>query len=267
MGTGSFKHELADGLRARGIAVESDVPIDRLVEDGPARRAARGFADGIAGDPHIRSLTISAAGKTFTIPGGASRDRDQRDAAQPDSDAPYPVPGVAAFTDPEWIAKGGIPGTPDAPLLNFIDAPDLAALAATIIAANPRDFRHFREPFSLTVDYSWRREGGKKAGRYVLGTCAKVSGTEEKHTTATWKIVLNADILRGRTNYQVEAVLHHELLHTGLTDKLKPTLIGHDVELFYRDIARYGFIFDDWRQLRDTVQLRLFEGNAGEGDE
>lgn len=221
-------------------------------------------------DRLIHGIAARVPGATFTkdglvMEGAALLAAARASDADPDPDAPYPVPGDPAFTDPAWIAAGGIPGAPDAPLLNYIAAPDLAALAEAIVAATPRDFRHLRDPFNLTVDYSWRREGGKKAGRHILGTCARVSGTEEKHTAATWKIVLNADILRGRSNRQVEAVLHHELLHTGLTDKLRPTLVGHDVEIFHRDIARYGFVFDDWRQLRDVVQLRLFEDGEGDG--
>lgn len=232
--------------------------VDRVT---PAMRA---FADGIAHADDLESVTISGMGRTVTLPGGASRER--ADAPATDPDAECPIPDSLAFIDPAWVAAGGVPTARNAPLLDYCPAPTLAEVGKALIARHRSRFPHLHKPFNHTVEFFWKRVGGDAKGRMTLGACQKTPPLMRTMTRARWVIWIAADNCEGLTNREMEALIYHELLHTGMDDKGKPKPQGHDLEEFRAVVEEYGFPFHDLRAFRDTVQLRLFaDGGEGRG--
>jgi len=104
----------------------------------------------------------------------------------------------------------------------------------------------------------------KKNGRSTFGQCQKPSGLLGYYSSVDYVIWLAADHCRACsfTHYQVEALLFHELKHTGQrqTDEGPVWILqGHDWEGFFEEIL----IYKDWRpdiaHLRKAFQLNLFD--------
>lgn len=183
----------------------------------------------------------------------------------------FGVPEREAFVDPVYLKRGGNAKSEYAPLVDFIPAPTVADVARRIVAKYPAKFPQLLPPIDQQVDYLWKRTGGASAGKSVLGKCVRAGSLARYYLTAampeaTWVIWVAADNCFGITPHQLEALVLHELLHTGMTDKLKPKIRPHDVEEFRFVIEEYGFWDDDLRALRESVRQRsLFEG--GEDDD
>ena len=108
----------------------------------------------------------------------------------------------------------------------------------------------------------WKATGGKKGGQSTLGKCVVASGLVEFFGGCDWIIWLGADNCRLAEfgDYQIEALLYHELLHCELAEKGDteiPAVRGHDFEGFGREIERYGFWRDSMERAKQAVQGRL----------
>lgn len=164
-----------------------------------------------------------------------------------DPEAKYPVPIAANFEEASGDEK-----------LDFLPAPDLERLARELIGHYPEKFAALT---GFTVTYLWKREGGKSRGARRMGVCQKPSGLLKHTSEADFIIWLAADHCQGWHAHQVEALLFHELLHAGVSDKGKPILYPHDFEGFAAEIAEYGI----WESGIDMiaqaiVQLQMFGG-------
>ena len=163
-----------------------------------------------------------------------------------DPDARFVVPVEGDFTDlvDETVAH------------DYIPAPEVREVGEALIDACP-EFAHLR---GVEIAYLWRREGGKTKGRLTLGKCTKPSGLLAHFSGATWVVWLAADHIgvRSFTAWQVEALVYHELCHTSVAgEDDTPTLVGHDVEAFRAELARYGLWKPDLEGLKGPVQLAL----------
>jgi hypothetical protein len=144
----------------------------------------------------------------------------------------------------------------------YLPAPDLESIAQDLIGQYPE-----LAPLNKwSVVYLWKRQGGTSNNMATLGRCIRVSGLTKYFTDTTWVIWLAADHLNlmNFTRLQVEALLHHELLHAGEDEdsngNAKPTPVAHDFEGFGMNVARYGA----WSQSlslcqRAWKQLALFQ--------
>lgn len=241
--------------------------LDRTIPG--AYRSARGLeldGDAVAeAARRIDRVTGEVNGRPIEIEMGWELDTGDRD---PHPDATFPVPGRRDFVDPDYSRKGGNPDSDYAPLVDFLPAPAVAAVARLVAAKHRARFPHLFPPLNQQVDYLWKRTGGESAGRTVLGKCVKVGSLAKYYLNATvlegtWVIWIAADNCALITERQMEALVFHELLHTGINDKLKAKLRPHDVEEFRAVIEEYGFVFDDLRALKHSVQQRsLFERDA-----
>lgn len=112
-----------------------------------------------------------------------------------------------------------------------------------------------------TLRFLWKRNGGKRSGRPILGKCVAPAGLLRFCSGADWIVWFAADYVRsGDFNAgQVEALFYHELLHCALTDdeKRKPITRSHDLEIFNKEIERYGLWMDDLRESAKVMQLRM----------
>jgi hypothetical protein len=122
----------------------------------------------------------------------------------------------------------------------FVEATDLAGLAESLIEQYPDSLGHLAD---LTVAYLWKKSGGKRGGHGVYGKTAKRSGLVAAFTSADYIVWLAADHIAaaGYDQRQITALLHHELLHTGIEEdedgNVKTILKGHDFEAFAEEVA------------------------------
>lgn len=102
----------------------------------------------------------------------------------------------------------------------------------------------------LTVALLWKKSGGKRGGKPVMGKTAKRSGLVAAFTTADFIVWLAADHV-AEADYderQITALLHHELLHIGWQEpdeddpegEGKAVRVGHDFEFFAEEVRTYG---------------------------
>jgi hypothetical protein len=107
--------------------------------------------------------------------------------------------------------------------------------------------KHKLSARNVTLDVLWKRKGGTGGGRETWGKCIKLSGPAKYYGGGTEFVIwIAADHLEAAriTNYQLEALLYHELLHiTEVEDEdgnAKAILRSHEFEGFIAEIAEYG---------------------------
>jgi hypothetical protein len=144
----------------------------------------------------------------------------------------------------------------------FQAAPELAELADAIIRHHNIRFKHLSD---VKVEYLWKARGGKRNGMLTLGRCQKPSGMLGHYSGAMYIVWLAADNCRdhGMTNWQIEALLFHELSHTDVheDDDGNETyvLAGHDFEGFRQELEHYGAWKTDLKLMTEQIrQMTLF---------
>ncbi len=163
---------------------------------------------------------------------------------------PLKVPSDAIFDDSEYAMSS-----------------PLSQRARTLISRHPEHLKHL-EAFS--VIYLWRKAGGKSKGRVVFGKCQKPSGLLKHFSEATYVIWLAADHCRaaGFDDRQIEALLFHEMLHTGVAEVDENTgrgggaiTVPHELEVFRAEIEIYGLWAPDLKAIAPAFkQASLFGG-------
>jgi hypothetical protein len=145
----------------------------------------------------------------------------------------------------------------------YLDAPALAAIARELIESKSR-FSHLRQ---FRIDYLWKRKGGKAKGQTIRGGCRLGSDLIGFYSDVQFVIWLAADVCREKryTRHEIEAALHHELMHAGVHDVTGvPVIWPHDFEGFVAELDEYG----DWTiELQNAKhafrQMRLFPAGGG----
>ncbi len=165
------------------------------------------------------------------------------------------IPGDEAFE-----------GNPDLgqPDRDFVVARYVERVAAALIARHQGRFRHLRD---RKIEYLWRREGGQSKGKATLGRCERPGKLPKYYSEADFIVWLAADNCRAARldAFQIEALICHELLHAGETEKGKTTIAPHDFEGFIFEIEHYGLWMRDLEPLGRAVQgLQLPLFAAGE---
>ena len=132
---------------------------------------------------------------------------------------------------------------------DFMPAEALGALARELTDRH-EELHFLRGDYELQV--LWKRTGGAKGGRGILGKCVAVSGLVRFYSAKDWVIWLSADHVRahGFNAQQTEALLYHEMLHCALEERdnggpPKITTVSHDIEAFNKEIERYGLWMSD----------------------
>lgn len=172
-----------------------------------------------------------------------------------------------------------IPPT-DAFTSDFLKDNALMKIGSAIIRARfPLLERNKRPGYEMRcqIEYLWKSKGGASAGNLVLGKCVKVSGLSRYFSGgADYVIWLAADHARSLklNNWQLEALLYHELCHIDLDDDDETgepsatRTVGHDAELFYGEIAHYGLWRRSLEPLAAAMQIALpFLATEGEMSE
>lgn len=131
--------------------------------------------------------------------------------------------------------------------LDFLKAPELKQIADRLIQEYP-ELSHLKD---ADIDFYWKASGGKSKGRKTLGRCELAKGLVHFHTEADFIIWLGADNCQGSTEYFIEAIIFHELLHARWNDDTdKWCVVGHFYEGFPEEFLRYG----TWKQDMEIIK-------------
>lgn len=157
------------------------------------------------------------------------------------------APSAALFGDADYLAAG-----------------DLERLADALRAEHPGHFRHLA---GVGLAVLWKKKGGTARGQARLGQCQKTSGLARFWGEADFAIWLAADHLFGAGPDRIASALFHELLHLGTDEETgEPTLVGHDVEAFFQEVAARGLWHGALVRAREVfVQAPLPTAPDGEG--
>lgn len=150
---------------------------------------------------------------------------------------------------------------------DFLFNRDAEKLGEALIHKLP-EFAIFGD-LELKVAYLWKREGGKKQGRATLGTCTKAPGLVRLFSEQVdYVVAIAADNCFGMSMWQLEALVYHELKHIQIDTEMdddgtihfKKNMVGHDAEMFFAEVKRYGA----WKRDLETLaaayaQAPLFE--------
>lgn len=167
-----------------------------------------------------------------------------------DPNEPFPVPDEDRFVNDDGEEAA------------FIDAPDLRRIARHLIDHKLKFIEN------LEITYLWRAAGGKHQGRAVFGKCVRPTGLADFALECDLVILVAADHARTYrfTAYQMEALLYHELLHAGVSEKGGAILHGHDLEVFRLEIEEYGLWHPDLESAKRIIQPQLWDAGRGPGE-
>lgn len=185
--------------------------------------------------------------------------RERKCVTGADPDKRFPVPLDSQFDGRE-----------------FKDAPELEDVARKLIARADElgDLAAYPPMFRCV----WRAKAKKTKGKTVLGFCNKLSGLVRYYGATDWTIEVSADALREikASNFQVEALLFHELNHIEVvvdveTFEVSYKVRGEDAYAFVSEIKRYGAWKSDLDSVADAWdQAPLFTASkssyTGSGD-
>lgn len=116
-----------------------------------------------------------------------------------------------------------------------------AELGAKVIA-NERSLQWIRQA-DVRIGFLRSFKEKHSSGKDVFGECIKVSELYEPFCPYDFLIVLYELNITGMSERQLYALMHHELLHVGVSEKdgeLKYKIAPHDIEEFDEIISRYG---------------------------
>lgn len=145
-----------------------------------------------------------------------------------------------------------VPNDPDFEVSGeFVEAAGCQKIGEALIASYP-SLRHLA---GARIIYLWKRKGADKPRR-KLGMCQRPGGLLGYFSQSEFIVTFFANNCRGFTNWQMEALVFHELKHADF-DEGAPVVAPHDFEGFGEEIERYGFWKSDIKFIADAVQKSL----------
>jgi hypothetical protein len=140
----------------------------------------------------------------------------------------------------------------------FIVSPELEKIGTELIAKYD-ELAHL-EAYRLI--YLWKKTGGKSGGKLTLGKCQRPSGLLKHFSNTDFIIWLGADNTQQCTEFQITALVFHELKHAQIDEKGNPVVVGHDFEGFAREVEIFGNWKSDITQMKKAFdkaeQMELF---------
>lgn len=255
------RHRSVDGLPPN-IFPESGVV--ELTEEEVARRTA---AEAEARDEEDLDLEDDDAadfGETEDVPVGG-------EFLVPEDEADVHAATAPNTTERTLITGGNPDELYPTPFLSkdFADAPDLAEIGAALIE-HLDEFEELRaamEEKDIAIRYLWRKKAAKQADRVKAGTLGKAGGLVKHFARGEYVVQVAADAAYGKTRWQIEALVMHELLHIKIEMVLKgpkgakvevPQLKtrAHDLEMFWAEVERYGLWRRDLEQAEEVFKIR-----------
>lgn len=141
---------------------------------------------------------------------------------------------------------------------SYLAAPVLQRIGMDLIERKPR-FSHLH---GMRIEFLWKRKGVRKSGTAQRGFCRLAGDLIGYYAEVDFIIGLAADVCRDErlSAQQIEAALHHELMHAGAHDETNtPMLWPHDFEGFALEVEDYGMWTTDLQTAAQSFrQLGLF---------
>lgn len=219
---GRARPKVLAAIESRGLEIEKELPPPEAErEPTPLERAvAQALVEADRGRPESRAM------------------RD--DLTEDDR---YPVPREDDFVDPNTGRQW-----------DFMGAPDLETIGAHLFATQPI---YLRDAKDWRIRYLWQREGKQSKGKERHGYVKKLSGELRYYAGVEFIVVISAEYTRNWTYTlrQMRALVFHELLHIGMTEKYSPTTNPHDAEVFFPEMKVFGLWRDDLQRLNEQLGL------------
>ena len=144
------------------------------------------------------------------------------------------------------IGSTAEPGKIGKPIFtDYIDAPELKEISERLMRGPMSSL----DDGELLIDFRWKHRGGTSGGNMTMGKCIKLSGYAKHYAAgAHFLIWVAADWCSDFDDNQLEAIVFHEILHIEReedVDKDGNTVVkyrtrGHDAEVFFEELSRYG---------------------------
>lgn len=132
-------------------------------------------------------------------------------------------------------------------------------LADTLISKHWPEIGHLK---SVRIAYLFALEEMKSSGRRVLGKAVKVSPRDAAIHGNDFIVILDKKFWTTEPGKR-EPLLFHELLHCGLDDDGKPSIVAHDIEEFGAVVAHYGRWKSDVERFAEQLELSLTHEGSG----
>ena len=146
----------------------------------------------------------------------------------------------------------------DAEFAEYLPADPLTAIGNRLLEYFEDDFDRLN---TAKIIYLWKKKGGKRGDKDKLGACQKPGGLLRHYSNADFIVWIAADNCVGMTEWQITALVYHELKHAGYdVESGNFVTRRHDFEGFAREVM----IFGDWKSdigmmRRAFAQPSLFE--------
>jgi hypothetical protein len=147
-----------------------------------------------------------------------------------------------------------VPNDEDFSNNEYMDAPELEAIAAQHIAQYPDKFGWLSR---VQLRYRWKRKGGKTKGKPSFGKTIPLSGLWFYEIDADYIITISADHVREFrfSQFQVEALMMHMLCYPKQTEDGDAGMTSPDVTEFSFVVEKCGLWEPSLQDFGKAVQL------------
>lgn len=141
---------------------------------------------------------------------------------------------------------------------------------STLVDALIEHHDAFTSLSDLTIRTLWQKDAGKEDGRLKLGSISQQTNMTRYLTGVDYVIIvsLKAAAQYDLTNWQMEALLFHQLMHIeaeeGDDGEIKLKKRPHDIGLFNAEIINYGAWYLDLANTSNAFRQQLLWEESGD---
>lgn len=134
--------------------------------------------------------------------------------------------------------------------MEYMVSPEMQAIAEKIIEEND-ELKHLRDGM-VRIGYQLGSGQKKHGDMYVFGDCTKASSKTKAFSNVDFVITFYEPNVRDLTDWQLERLMFHELLHVGYGGEDVCSVNPHDVADFRLCIEKWGL---DWLGVEDIEHV------------
>lgn len=165
-------------------------------------------------------------------------------------------------TDGNPDAVASIPADHQFDERDYLNAPDLERIGRALIMSNDIRFGFLH---NARIAFLWKKDGGTSGRKVVFGKTTKANAVIRHFAEVDFVIWLGANHCRdyALSNWQLEALVYHELLHCDIDNKGKFIVSPHEFEGFLAELRNYGAWLPDLEAAASAFsQMPLFGDDA-----
>lgn len=134
--------------------------------------------------------------------------------------------------------------------MEYIVSPEMQEIAEKVIEEND-ELKHLRGG-EVRIGYQLGNGQKKHGDMYVFGDCTKASSKTKAFSNVDFVITFYEPNVRDLTDWQLERLMFHELLHVGYGGEDVCSVNPHDVADFRLCIEKWGL---DWLGVEDIEHV------------